>query len=217
MAKRFPEIEIRVAVIEENPVEREYLLALIEGAPGIALSAAYGGLEGTMSELEKERPDLLLLDVEGLTGFHTEWIGELHMKLPHISMLVLSAEQDREQIFQTLEAGLSGWLQKPCTAEQIIRAIPVLHKGGAVICSQVARQILDYFRARGASVETLTTREREVFGQLGQGYLAGDMAANLGISKETVRTHVRNILVKLKATSRAEALAKYLNPSPPPS
>jgi DNA-binding NarL/FixJ family response regulator len=85
--------------------------------------------------------------------------------------------------------------------------------GGAVLSNQVARQILDYFHARGTSVGTLTAREREVLSQLGQGTVSADIAVKLGITKDTFRTHVRSILSKLNANSRAEALAKYLNPS----
>ena len=214
MAKDGTGTDIRVAVIEENAVEREYLLALVGGAPGVVVSAAYGGLDGAMAHLEKDPPDLVLIDLEALTNFQTDWIQELHRKLPQTSMLVLSAEKDRDEIFQTLEAGVSGWLQKPCTAKQLIRAILVLQEGGAVLSGEVSRQVLDYFHARGASVDSLTAREREVLGHLGQGCLAEDMATKLGISKETIRTHVRHILVKLKANSRAEALAKYPNPAP---
>jgi DNA-binding NarL/FixJ family response regulator len=213
MAKDTTGTDIRVAVIEENPVEREYLLALVGGAPGVAVPGVFSGLDGTMVRLQQNPPDLVLIDLEALTSFQTDWIQELHTKLPRASILVLSAEKDRDEIFQTLEAGVSGWLQKPCTAEQLIRAILVLHMGGAVLSSEVSRQILGYFHARGASVDSLTAREREVLGHLGSGCLAKDMATKLGISKETIRTHVRHILVKLKANSRAEALAKYLNPA----
>jgi DNA-binding NarL/FixJ family response regulator len=214
MAKDATGTDIRVAVIEENPVEREYLQAVVGGAPGVAFTGMYGGLEGTMTHLQKDAPDLVLLDLEALTNFHTDWIQELHRKLPQTSMLVLSAEQDRDEIFRTLEAGVSGWLQKPCTAEQLIRAILVLSKGGAVLSSEVSWEVLAYFNARGASVDSLTAPEREVLGHLGQGCLAEHMATKLGISKETLRTHVRHILVKLKANSPAEAVAKYLNPAP---
>jgi two-component system nitrate/nitrite response regulator NarL len=62
-------------------------------------------------------------------------------------------------------------------------------------------------------VDALTAREREILGHLGRGAVAQDIATQLGISNDTVRTHMRNILVKLNAGSRAEALAKYLNPS----
>lgn len=205
---------IRVTIIEVNPVEREYLLALIGGAPGVELLATYDRITGTMAQMEKERPDLVVVDLEDLSDFQMEWIWELHRKLPHTRVLILSDEKGREQVIQTLEAGVSGWLQKPSTADQIVRAILLLHEGGAVLSNQVARQMLDYFHARGASVGVLTVREREVLSHLGQGLVAAEIATKLGISRDTIRTHVRNILVKLKANSRAEAVAKYLNPSP---
>ena len=212
MAKSSSDIKIRVGVVEANPVEREYLLALIERAPGVVVSAAYGGLDGTLPELQRDQPDLVVLDLDGLTGFETEWLRKLRAKLPHSAVLVLSSEKNRDQVFHTLEAGVSGWLQKPCTADQIVRALLALHEGGAVLSNQVARQILDYFHARGTSVGSLTAREREVLSQLGQGNVSADIAARLGITKDTFRTHVRSILAKLNASSRAEALAKYLNP-----
>jgi two-component system, NarL family, response regulator LiaR len=213
MASSSSEVKVRVAVVEANPVERQYLLALVERAPGLVVSAAYGSLEGTASQLENDQPDLVLIDLDGLIGFETEWLRKLRGKLPHTALLVLSSEMNREQVFNTLEAGVSGWLQKPCTPDQIVRALLAAHEGGAVLSNQVARQILDYFHARGTSVGTLTAREREVLSQLGQGTVSADIVARLGITNDTFRTHVRSILVKLNANSRAEALAKYLNPA----
>ena len=57
-------------------------------------------------------------------------IKKFHKALPHTSVLLLATEKDRDQLFQALEAGVSGWLQKPCTADQIVRAILILHEGG---------------------------------------------------------------------------------------
>jgi DNA-binding NarL/FixJ family response regulator len=131
---------------------------------------------------------------------------------PHTSVLVLSTEKDRDQLFQALEAGVSGWLQKPCTADQIVHAIIILHEGGAILSSPVAPKILDYVHARGSTVQSLSGREREILGLLGHGMEAASIAEKLGLSGATVRTHVRNMLVKLKVSFRAEAVAKYLNP-----
>jgi DNA-binding CsgD family transcriptional regulator len=88
----------------------------------------------------------------------------------------------------------------------------MLQEGGAILSSPVARKILQYFHARGSSVRHLSHREREILGLLGQAMHASLIAERLGLSQSTVRTHVRNILLKLKANSRAEAVAKYLNP-----
>jgi DNA-binding NarL/FixJ family response regulator len=212
MARFSSDVNIRVAVIEPNPVEREYLLALVAGVPGVTLSGAYSSLAGALPKLENDPPDIVIADLEATNDFAATWLKQLHTALPRTSVLVLSTEKDRDHLFQALEAGVSGWLQKPCSADQILRAIVILHEGGAVLSSPVAHKILDYFQARGSSVDCLSHREREILGLLGQGIQAADIASRLGLSQSTVRTHVRNMLLKLKANSRTEAVAKYLNP-----
>lgn len=213
VAKSFSDLKTRVALIEGNPVELEYLSALVGGAPGVALTATYEDLDGALADLAKEPPDVVLLDLDGLKDFAPEWLRNLHRTLPHTAVLILSSERARDEVFDILEAGVSGWLQKLSSADQIIRAILVLREGGAMLGNPIARHILGYFNARGHSVDALTTREREILGHLGRGAVAVDIAAKLGISNDTLRTHMRNILVKLNANSRTEALAKYLNPS----
>ena len=212
MAKYSKDTNIRVAVIEPNPMEIEYLLALVAGAPGVTLSADYTDPAVALPELEKDQPDLVIADLEASNVQAATWLKQLRKALPRASVLVLSIEKDRDQIFQALEAGVSGWLQKPCTADQIVSAIIILHEGGAVLSSPVARKILDYFHARGSAVQSLSGRERQILGLLGHGMEAAGIAAKLGLSGETVRTHVGHMLAKLKVSSRAEAVAKYLNP-----
>ncbi len=204
---------IRVVVIEPNPIEREYLFALVAGAPGVTLVNAYSGLASALPELEKDPPDLVIADLEGANRFAVTWVKQLHASLPHAAVLVLSGEESRDHVFAVLEVGVSGWLQKPCTAHQIVRAIVILQESGGILSSPVARKILDYFQARGSSVRHLSHREREILGLLGQAMQANHIAERLGLSPSTVRTHVRNILFKLKANTRAEAVAKYLNPA----
>ena len=210
MAKYSPAVNIRVAIIEQNSVEREYLLALVAGCPGVTLSGAYSGLADALPALEEDLPNIVIADLEAPNDLAVTLLKQLHTTLPHASILVLSTEKDRDDLFQALEAGVSGWLQKPCTADQILRAIVILQEGGAVLSSPVARKILEYFHARGSSVDCLSPRERELLGLLGLGMQAAEIAEKLGLSRSTVRTHVRNMLQKLKAGSRTEAVAKYL-------
>ena len=212
MAKYTHDTDIRVAVIEPSPVEREYLLALVAGAPGVTLSGAYGSPADALPEWDKDPPDMVIADLEASNEIAATWLKQLHTALPHASVLVLSTEKDRSRLFQALEAGVSGWLQKPCTADQILRAIIILHEGGATLSSPVAREILEYFQARGSSMNCLSHREREILGLLGQGMQTTDIAERLALTQSTVRAHVRNMLFKLKANSRTEAVAKYLNP-----
>ncbi len=212
MARKSTDVKIRVAVIEENPMEREYLLSLVSKTPGVEVSGTHDTIVTAMPELAKDRPDLVIVDLEIRREFDVDWLRQLHIVLPYSPVLVLSGDKSRDYLLRTLECGVSGWLQKPCTADQIVRAILVLHDGGGLLSSQVARMLLDYFHARGLSVESLTVREREVLGLLSQGQQPPQIAKKLSVSRATVRTHVRNILLKLKANSRTEAVAKYLNP-----
>jgi len=212
MANYSSNVNVRVAVIGPNPVERQYLLDLVAGVPGVTLSGAYSDLTEALQQWEQDPPDTVIADLEATDEVATTWLKQLHTTLPLTRLLVLSTEKDRDHLFQALEAGVSGWLQKPCTAEQILRAIGILHEGGAVLSSPVARKILDYFRARGSSVACLSHREREILGLLGQGVKAAEIAEKLGLSRSSVRTHVRNLQLKLKASSPTEAVAKCLNP-----
>ncbi len=208
-----PEAAIRIAVIERNPVDLDYLCTLVGGAPGVVLTDAYSSLVDALAELKKSPPDLVIADIEGANSYVAAWLKQLHTSLPHTAVLVLSNGINRDRLFATLEAGVSGWLQKPCTADQILRAIGMLREGGAILSSSVAGKILKHFQARRRSVSHLSPREREVLRLLGEGLQVADMAERLGLRYSEVRAHIRTILLKLKANSRAEAVAKYLNPS----
>lgn len=212
MVKYCPEEKTRIAIIEPNPIEREYLLALVGGAPGVTLSDACSSLGAALPDLEQSPPDLVIVDIDADNGLVTTWLKQMHTSLPDTAVLVLSAERNREHLFEALEAGVSGWLEKPCTADQVLHAIAMLQHGGAVLSSSVARKILQYFQARGHSVSHLSQREREILSLVGEGLQAGEIAERLDLSPSVVRTNVRTILLKLKANSRAEAVAKYLNP-----
>ena len=214
MVKYCAEEKTRIAIIEPNPIEREYLLALVCGAPGVTLAETCSSLGKALPELEQTSPDIVIVDIDGDNGYVTTWLKELHTSLPNAAVLVLSAEKNREHLFEALEAGVSGWLQKPCSADQILHAIDMLQRGGAVLSSSVARKILQYFQARGSSVRDLSRREREILSLVGQGLQPAEIAEKLGLSHSLVRTDVKTILLKLKASSRAEAVAKYLNPTP---
>ncbi len=203
---------VLVALIEQNPGEREYLRALIASAPGLTLAGAYGSLAEALPELEKPLPSIVITDLEAAGDSPKEWLSRVHDALPHAAVLVLSVEKDRDRMFQVFEAGVSAWLQKPCSADQILRAIVIVHEGGAVLSSPVARKILEYFHARGSSLDCLSHREREILTLFGRGMRSPDIAGKLGLSPSTIQTHVRNMLAKLDAGSRAEAVARYLNP-----
>jgi DNA-binding NarL/FixJ family response regulator len=204
--------KMRVAVIEENPAQREYLLTLVGSTPGVTVTAAYSGVAEALEQMRQVPPALVLMDVD-LPAHSAECaVQMLRQRFPHTELLVLSSNPNPEQLIRILEEGVAGWLQKPCSPDQIMRSILLANEGGALLSSQVALTLLRYFRARGQSVHSLSKREREVLGCLAVGLSADDMARRLSVSKGTIRSHLRKILLKLGVRSQTEALAKYFNP-----
>jgi DNA-binding NarL/FixJ family response regulator len=203
---------LRVAIIEPDPVEREHLLALILGAPDVTLTGAYGDLDTALPELRTDQVEMVIADLDGADHTVAAWLNGLHAGAPHAAVLVLSAEQERSELFEALEAGVSGWLQKPCEPDQILRAIAVLRNGGAVLSGSAAQKILQYFRARGSSVLGLSPFESEILTLLGHGMQPAGISQRLGLSQSAFRTHLRNMLLKVHANSETQAVAKRLNP-----
>jgi DNA-binding NarL/FixJ family response regulator len=205
---------MRVAIIEENAAEREYLAGLVGSTPGVAVSAAYSGMEEALSGMAKAPAALVLVDLDTLHNSGENAFRELRAQWPHTPVLVLSSSANREQLFRTLEEGVSGWLDKPCQPDQLARAILMVQEGGAVLSNQAARIITQHFTARGLSIQSLSTREREVLGYLSERLDLAEIARRLGVTQGTIRSHIHKILLKLGVKSQTEALAKYLNPSP---
>ncbi len=202
-------------VIEPNDKERDYLAAVIGGTPGLEFLGAYSSQDKAMACIGKDPPDLVVVDTDPLGGLVEEWLWALRGQLPRTPVLVLSSNTTQEALVRTLEAGVQGWLEKPCSPAQVVDTLLLLHQGGSMLSSGACRTVLDFFGARGAVARCLSVREKEILLHLCRGTPPVDIAARMGISKNTVRTHISGVLRKLEVNSRADALAKYLNPSQP--
>ena len=115
-----------------------------------------------------------------------------------------------------MQAGASGYLVKHLPPLRILEAIREVHAGGAPMSSQIARLVVQSFQrtpAAGEAVRAPTPRESEILDRLSKGYRSKEIGDALGISTLTVNTHIRNIYEKLHVRSRAEAVARFLNPS----
>jgi DNA-binding NarL/FixJ family response regulator len=141
-----------------------------------------------------------------------ECIARLKQLCPSALCLVLTMYEDAPVIFDALKAGACGFLLKRTPPTEITAAIVQAHGGGSPMSPLVARQVVSFFH-RSASADglsVLTAREREVLELLATGSLYKEIAERLGMSFDTVRTHLRNIYEKLHVHSRTEAVVKYL-------
>ncbi|MBP8240618.1 MAG: response regulator transcription factor, partial [Saprospiraceae bacterium] len=134
---------------------------------------------------------------------------------PAVEILILTVFEDDEKVFDALTAGASGYLLKKTNPEKLIDAIRDIHLGGVAMSPGIARKVLGYFaqkQQRAMQLEKLSAREQEILQELANGNSQKMIAHELGISLETVKTHIKRIYEKLQVHSLAEAVAKvFLN------
>ena len=210
---------IQVALVEDDPGVRANLAAMLDGSPGFQCQAAYADGAAALKGIPAKRPDVVLMDINlpGMLG--TECVNRLRSVAPNLPVLMLTVYDDSEQIFKSLMAGASGYLLKRTPKDKLLEAIREITLGGAPMSRQIARRVVRYFQElkrepeavrRAPEVETLTEREEQVLAHLAKGHAYKEIADLMGISFETVRTHVRTIYEKLHVHSRTEATLKYL-------
>ena len=204
---------VTVAIVEDNADLRGTLARVINRAPGHQCVGQYGDAESALEGLPKDKPQVVLMDINlpGMNG--VECVRRLKQLAPATQVVMLTAYEDTDNIYGSLEAGAAGYLLKRSKSAEILEAIKDVMAGGSPMTAHIARKVVQSFQARGASprpTENLAEREREVLDLLAQGLMYKEIADKLGISFETVRTYVRRIYEKLQVRSRTEAVAKAL-------
>jgi DNA-binding NarL/FixJ family response regulator len=205
-------MSISVAIIEDNTLLRGSLETLVNGHRGLRCVAAFPNGEAALKQLPRIQPDVVLMDINlpGMNG--VECVRALKEALPRVQVVMLTVYDDSEQIFQALENGASGYLLKRTPMPEILQAIEDVHRGGAPMSSNIARKVVQSFQRRGQSArdsENLTPREVEALQLVSKGYINKEIADQLGISLETVRSHLKSIYEKLHVRSRTEAAMKF--------
>jgi DNA-binding NarL/FixJ family response regulator len=199
-----------VAVVEDDVDICQGLASLINGSSGFICVATCPSAEEAIVGLPEKQPDVILMDI-GLPGMSgIACIPHLRSYLPRAQIMMLTVFEDHDRIFESLKAGATGYLLKKTAPATLVQSIRDLHGGGSPMSNQIARRVVEVFQrpSRKPDCADLTTREQEVLQKLSQGFLYKEIARSLGISIETVRTHVRNIYEKLQVRTRTEALNK---------
>ena len=204
-------MRINVAIVEDNPIIREGLTYLINTSPGFQCVGACATAESALEEIPRIQPDVVLMDI-GLPGMSgIECIRQLKERSPKVQTMMLTVFEDAEKIFQSLAAGASGYLIKTTPPAKLLEAIQELHQGGSPMSNQIARRLVEFFqqpRSSFSAVNQLSDREQEVLSILAKGFLYREIAQALGISVDTVRTHIRSIYDKLHVHTRTGDILK---------
>jgi DNA-binding NarL/FixJ family response regulator len=196
---------IRLLVVDDHPVVREGLAAILADQPDFTVVGAVGSADALLALAAREHPSVVLLDLElpGMSGI--ESVRALAPLVPEARVIAFTAYDNDELVFGALEAGVRGYLLKGAPAEEIARAVRAVAAGGSYLEPRVAAKVLAASRSRRAGL--LTERERQVVRLIGAGRSNKQIAHELGITERTVKFHVRSAMNKLGAENRAQAFA----------
>jgi len=204
----------RVAIVEDDSGLREQLQRILKSAPGLCCVGTFGSGEKALAGMVAVQPDVILMDINlpGMSGI--ECVARLRKDLPATHVIMLTVYEDSDRIFQALQAGADGYLVKSSPTAVLLDAIEDVHQGGAPMSSHIARKVVQQFRQPGPGptkdeTEGLAPREREVLHLLASGFVYKEIADQLGIGTETVRTYVKKICKKLHVRNRMEAVARF--------
>jgi DNA-binding NarL/FixJ family response regulator len=205
-----PSQPIRILVADDHPIVRDGLIAILSTQPDFAVVGAAGDGAEVVRQVEAQRPDVVLLDLEMPTLDGVEALRLLRERAPTTHAIVFTAFDTDERILAAVRAGAQGYLLKGVPREEIFRAVRVVHAGGSllepVVASKLLRQIGEG-PVGTPDTPALTPRELEVLRLLARGRQNKEIAAELGISGRTVKFHTSAVFRKLGAGNRTEAVA----------
>jgi two-component system NarL family response regulator len=191
---------IRILIIEDHPVVRQGLVALLSSAPGIeVVGSAADGFEG-MQVFRSVHPDVTLIDLQMPRLGGVETIQRLRHEWPDARIIVLTTFDGDEDIYRAMQAGAKAYLLKGMEVEELLAAIRTVHMGRASVPSSIAEKL-----AQRIGLQDLTARELEVLERIVAGRANKEIANDLNISEATVKSHVNSLLGKLGVDDRTHA------------
>lgn len=204
---------ITVSIVDDEKRLCQSIATFLNGSPGFRCVSIYGSAEAALQHLPTAPPDVVLMDINmaGMNGI--ECVRRLKILIPQVQIVMLTVYDDTDQIFKALAAGATGYLLKRHEPDELLQAIRDVQAGGSPMSNSIARKVVASFQKAdqaGEKHNLLTEREQAVLNYLTQGLAYKQIGDRLGISINTIRTHLRHIYEKLHVQSRTEAVAKYL-------
>ncbi|HEY3863434.1 MAG TPA: response regulator transcription factor [Verrucomicrobiae bacterium] len=200
-----------VVVVEDDRGLREQLAAILRTAPDIKCVGAFATGEEALAKVPALRPDVVLMDI-GLPGISgIECVAQLKKMESPPQIVMVTVYEDSDRIFRALKAGANGYLVKSSPPEELLDAVRDVDTGGAPMSSHIACKVVEHFHGQEPEAPEkakVSPREQQVLALLASGFIYKEIGDQLGISVETVRSHVKNICQKMHVRNRVEAVAR---------
>jgi DNA-binding NarL/FixJ family response regulator len=221
-------VNLNVAIVEDNPQYRHSLETLFMHTQNFTLAESFGSAEAALDAIEKTERwgevlnwNVVLMDLDLPSMNGIEATRRLKKVLPTLSIVVLTVFEEPTTILEAISAGADGYLLKRSSAHELLSQLQTIVSGGAPLTAIVARKVLELMRLNdkgsnrnfsksAPSRLDLTEREQEVLQCLVRGLSYKQCAEHLGISLDTVRTHIRAVYKKLQVHSVSEAVARAI-------
>lgn len=197
---------IRILVVDDHPVVREGLVAILSTQADFAVVGEASDGRQALALCQQLQPDLLLLDLELPELDGVAVLEQLNLATAELRVLVFTAFDTDERIIGAVRAGAQGYLLKGAPRDELFAAIRLIYAGGSTLHPLIASKLLRQVQ-RDTSLVELTPREHEVLQQLAQGFANKQIAYTLNITERTVKFHLNSIFQKLGAHNRTEAVS----------
>jgi DNA-binding NarL/FixJ family response regulator len=198
---------IKLALIQHDILQRKLFKRLLESLQRFQEIRSYSTCEELIKLSDSEWPDVIVIDPESHFIGLIESFRKVKRQLPSAN-IVMVIDDESNFVFDALNSGVCGFIRRGSTKDEILNAVVEAANGGAPLTSKIARMVVESFQK---NLETpLTARETEVMELLSRGKSYSIIADELFIHKETVKSHIKNIYVKLKVKSKAEAIDRAM-------
>lgn len=199
----------RIVIIEDNVVLKDGYAIMLNSINKYFIANTYTNCEDALKKLHDDKPDLILMDLElpGMSGI--EGIKEVKKRVPGVAILVVTVYENSELVFNALCSGAVGYITKNSNHVELLDALEELFSGGAPMSSNIAKMVVESFQRNQTS--PLSKRETDVLTLIAKGKTYAEIADDLFVSKDTAKSHIKNIYSKLQVHKKSEAIAKARN------
>ncbi len=205
--------KIRVLLADDHHIVRAGIRQLLEDARDLEVIAEAGDGEEAETLIEKQKPDVAVLDIQMPKASGIEVTRWVRSHYPEVGVLILTAYNDDPYVMAVLQAGANGYVLKTAKADELIQAVRDVHEGKSALDPAITRKLMSslFKQSEHVTSEPLTDRELDVLRLAAKGYTNKAIGMQLTISDRTVQGHLAHIFDKMQATSRTEAVMRAVS------